>query len=66
MAIVEDTTTTGGAFFEAIEVAQSEGLEIVQAIVLVDRSGQVTASGMAARGIPYVALLTPEVLGLEA
>jgi len=66
VAVVEDTTTTGGAFFEAIEVARSEDLEIVQAIVLVDRSGQTTAAGMAERGIPYVALLTPEALGLEA
>lgn len=66
VSMVEDTTTTGGAFFEAVEVALSEGLKIVQAIVLVDRSGQTTAAGMAARGIPYVALLTPEALGLEA
>ncbi len=65
VAIIEDTTTTGSAFFEAIDVARIEGLDVVQAIVLVDRSGGVAAAGMEARGIPYVALLTPEQLGLE-
>lgn len=65
VAILEDTTTTGGAFFEAIDVARSEGLDIVQAVVLVDRSGGAAAAGMTEREIPYVALLTPDELGLE-
>jgi orotate phosphoribosyltransferase len=65
VAIMEDTTTTGGAFFEAIDVARSEGLDIRQAVVLVDRSGGAAAAGMAEREIPYVALLTPDRLGLE-
>lgn len=65
VAVVEDTTTTGGAFFEAIDVAGAEGLKIVQAVVLVDRSGGKTGDGMDSRGIPYRALLSPSDLGLE-
>jgi len=66
VTILEDTTTTTGAFIEAIDAAEAGGLLVIQAICLVDRSGQLAAKTMAARGIPYVALLSPELLGLEA
>ena len=65
VAVLEDTTTTGGAFFEAIDVATSEGLEVVQAITLIDRSGMTVTEGMAERGIPYTAVITPADLGVE-
>ncbi len=66
VAILEDTTTTTGAFMEAIDAAEADGLVVIQAICLVDRSSGLATEKMAARGIPYVALLTPETLGLGA
>jgi orotate phosphoribosyltransferase len=65
VAIVEDTTTTGGAFFEAIDVARSEGLEVVQAISLIDRSGATVREGMTQRGIHYTAVIEPSDLGVD-
>jgi len=37
VAIVDDVATTGGSTVKAIERARSEGLNVVQAIILVDR-----------------------------
>lgn len=37
VAIVDDVATTGGSTIKAIERARSEGLEVVTAVVLVDR-----------------------------
>lgn len=37
VAIVDDVATTGGSTVKAIERARSEGLEVVAAVVLVDR-----------------------------
>jgi orotate phosphoribosyltransferase len=65
VAIVEDTTTTGGAFLEAVDVAEAAGVEVIQAIVLFDRSGGTVEMKMSARAIPYVALVTPADLGVE-
>ena len=66
VTILEDTTTTTGAFVEAIDAAEAAGLVVIQAICLVDRSGTLAVETMTARGIPYVALLNPELLGLDA
>jgi orotate phosphoribosyltransferase len=66
VTVVEDTTTTGGALVEAVEVAVDHGLEVVQALSLVDRSGDTVASLMAERSIPYVALVTPADLGVDS
>ena len=65
VAVLEDTTTTGSAMFEAIEALSDAGIGIVQVITLVDRSGGVAAAKVAAVGIPYVALVTPRDLGVE-
>ena len=65
VAMVEDTTTTGGAFFEAMEVALAEGLDIVQAIVLVDRSRERVSDLMRERGVKYSIVLRPEDLGFH-
>ena len=65
VAILEDTTTTCGALMEAVDVAIAHGLDVVQAITLVDRSGTRAASLMARRGVPYVALLRPADLGVD-
>ncbi len=66
VAILEDTTTTGSAAVEAARCAFDEGLEIVQAVALVDRSDGVAARNFAALGIPHVALVTPPDLGVDA
>ncbi len=64
VAILEDTTTTGSALLEAISVAAEAGLEVVQAIALVDRSGGVVGEALSDRGIPYRSLVSLEDLGL--
>jgi orotate phosphoribosyltransferase len=65
VAVVEDTTTTGGALLEAVEVIAEAGIAVVQAVALVDRSGDVVAAALAAAGIPYRALLSPSDLGVR-
>jgi len=37
VAVVDDVATTGGSTIKAIERARSEGLEVVKAVILVDR-----------------------------
>lgn len=64
VAVVEDTTTTGGALREAIAVAREHGLRVVQAVALVDRSDGAVAEQMKAAGLPYTALLRPADLGV--
>jgi orotate phosphoribosyltransferase len=62
---LEDTTTTGSALVEAIDALKASGVDVVKAIALVDRSGEVTRGRVEALGIPYVALVTPADLGVE-
>lgn len=64
VAVLEDTTTTGGALVEAISVARAEGLRVVQAISLVDRSGGRVSERVSGLGIPYRMLVTPSDLGV--
>lgn len=65
VAIVEDTTTTGGAALEAAEAAAAGGLNVVQVVALVDRSGGRAEEAFEAQSIPYVALLLPKDLGVK-
>ncbi len=64
VAVLEDTTTTGAALTEAIEVLIDAGIEVVQAIALVDRSGGAVGARLTEAGIPYLPLITPEDLGV--
>jgi orotate phosphoribosyltransferase len=64
VAVLEDTTTTGGAMLEAISVVRAEGLRVVQVISLVDRSGGRVAERVSALGISYRTLITPPDLGV--
>jgi len=64
VAVVEDTTTTGAALAEAVDVAIGHGLVVLQAIALVDRSGTAATRLITERGVPYVALVRPEDLGV--
>ena len=65
VVILEDTTTTGGAAAEAAQVAIAEGLEVVQVIALVDRSGGDASTRFAGMGLPYRALVEPSDLGVQ-
>lgn len=64
VGILEDTTTTGSSAVEATRAAHAEGLEVVQAIALVDRSRGAAAEAFSELAIPYVALITPADLGV--
>ncbi len=64
VAILEDTTTTGSALCEAIEVAKASELVVVQALALVDRSEGEAGRRVEAAGVPYRYVLTPGELGV--
>lgn len=65
VTVVEDTTTTGGALLEAVDVLIAAGLVVVQAVVLVDRSEGQVNSKIAQLGIPFLALIQPSDLGVR-
>jgi orotate phosphoribosyltransferase len=65
VAVVEDTVTTGSAMLEAIDVLTEAGIDVLQAISIVDRSGGTAGSRIGQRGIPFVALVRPVDLGVE-
>jgi orotate phosphoribosyltransferase len=65
VAILEDTTTTGGAALEAVDAVSAAGLVVIQAISLVDRSAGRAADAFAARSISYIPLVVPEDLGVR-
>jgi len=62
--VVEDTVTTGGSIASAIAALQEEGIEVIQAIVLVDRSSGAAGKLLATLDVPLVAILTPQDLGV--
>lgn len=62
--VVDDTTTTGGSLVAAIEVLLAEGVEVVQAIVVVDRSSGEAGRRVARLGVPFEALVVPADLGV--
>jgi len=37
VAVVEDVVTTGGSILRTIEIAEAQGLQVVQVLALVDR-----------------------------
>lgn len=63
--VVEDTVTTGGSMASAVTALRAEGVQVIQAVVLVDRSEGVAAACLADLEVPLVALLTPEDLGVQ-
>lgn len=64
VAIIDDTVTTGGALVEAIEVAESAGLQVAQVLALVDRSSGEVERRVAAAGHRFRALVAVEELGV--
>ena len=65
VAIVEDTTTTGGSLLTACERAQAAGLTVVQCLTVVDRE-EGAASRIAAAGWTLEALTTRTQLLAES
>ena len=64
VAVVEDTTTTGAALLEAIDVLEAAEVHVEVAVSVVDRSAGRVAGLLAERGISYVPLTTPTDLGV--
>lgn len=65
VAVIEDTTTSGGSAAEAVEHLTGEGVEVVQVIALVDRSNGAAAERFAGLGVGFLALARPEDLGVH-
>ncbi len=65
VAIVEDTTSTGGAMVEAISAARDSELQVACAVALIDRSHGVTEAAMSALEVPYASVIVPSDLGLS-
>ena len=65
VAVVDDTTTTGSSFVESIEVLRSEGIDVIQALVVVDRSHGIAAQRCTELGVPFKAVIEPADLGIE-
>jgi len=57
VAIVEDTTTTGGSLLRAVEAAEAAGLKVVQCITVVDRQ-EGARERIEEAGYPFQALVT--------
>jgi orotate phosphoribosyltransferase len=57
VALVEDTTTTGGSTLEALDIVEAAGGKVARVLCLVDRS-EGAAAAFAARGIRLEALFT--------
>lgn len=55
--IVEDTTTTGGSAWKAVERSRNEGLDVVAVLTVVDRV-EGAAEYLAEKGIPFIPLVT--------
>lgn len=66
LAVLEDTTTTGGAALEAARYLIDEGFEVTQAIALVDRSAGRAAESFGELGIAYTAIVSPADLGVAS
>jgi len=64
VCVVEDTMTTGGSTADAIAVLREAGVDVVQVVTVVDRSGGGAAAAMHALGLQLTALVTPEDLGV--
>ena len=65
VAVIEDTTTTGGSAAEAMEHLVGEGVEVAQVVALVDRSDGAAARRFENLGVEFTALVVPADLGVE-
>lgn len=65
VVILEDTSTTGGSPLTALEAARAEGAEVLAVAVVVDRATGAREK-IEAAGVPYLAALDLDDLGLSA
>lgn len=63
VALVEDTTTTGGSTLEAVEAVEAEGGTVARVLCVVDR-GEGAREAFAERGLELEPLFTREELGV--
>lgn len=56
VCVVEDTVTTGTSLLNAVERCRAEGLDVVQALTIVDRE-EGGAEAIRATGLPFTALV---------
>jgi len=61
VALVEDTTTTGGSTLEALDIVEAAGAKVARVVCIVDR-GEGAAEAFAERGLELEALFTREDL----
>jgi len=61
VAVLEDTTTTGGSLLTAVERVEEEGLRVVQCFTVVDRQ-EGAAERLEARGLRLIPLVTRDEL----
>lgn len=61
VAVVEDTTTTGGSLIAAVDRAREAGLDVVQCVTVVERE-EGAAEALSAAGLTLEALVTRTVL----
>ena len=66
VAVLEDTTTTGATLARSVEVLRDSGIEVVQAVALVDRSDGKAEAVLADLGVPFVSIVSPEELGVTS
>lgn len=64
VAVVEDATTTGSSAAAAIAALREEGVTVVQAITLVDRSYGAAGALMAQLGVPFQSVVMLDDLGV--
>lgn len=57
VALVEDTTTTGGSTLQALDIVEAAGGKVSRVLCLVDR-GEGASEAFTARGVPLEALFT--------
>jgi orotate phosphoribosyltransferase len=57
VALVEDTTTTGGSTLEALDIVEGAGGKVARVLCLVDR-GEGAAEAFSARGVTLEAIFT--------
>ena len=63
VALVEDTTTTGGSTLEAMDIVQAAGGKVARVLCLVDR-GEGAIEAFAERGVTLEPLFTRRDLGV--
>jgi orotate phosphoribosyltransferase len=61
VALIEDTTTTGGSTLEALEIVEAAGAKVARVICLVDR-GEGASEAFADRGLTLEAIFQREDL----